>query len=338
MGWKQAGTLVLGGLLLALPVSARADENDLVLSRFVHPLPPDSSGNVPIGAAQPPDAAKIKFRSLVSELGVVLAPRLLSPADTIGYGGFQFSAEFAYTSINHNADYWDATRRVNLDQRQLNRPPSFMPTAGIFARKGLWLPLPSFEIGVGAVHVDSSNMWGLQAYAKFAIHEGFHNWPFPSVAVRVAGSRLLGSEDLDLTVASLDVSVSKAFGLGGTVTLVPYAGWNYLWIVPRSGALDASPWCDAFKPSSVPGDTTHPCPSANNQTDLNANFAFPTQSVITRQRVFVGAKLKFYLVALTAEWESTFASGSVDQNDLATLIADQAQRQTTFALSASLDF
>ena len=77
----------------------------------------------------------------------------------------------------------------------------------MFARKGLWfLPLPSFEVGAGAVNVSGSKMWAAQIYGKFAIQEGFHDWPLPSLAVRGAASRLMGADQLDLTVASLDVS------------------------------------------------------------------------------------------------------------------------------------
>src|SRR5689334_10891184 len=88
---------------LVRPGAAGADDNDLVLSRFVSPQPPDAAGHIPPGAAIPDVAAQTRFRSLASELGVVLAPKLLSPADTIGYGGFQFSVDAAFTSIAQNA-------------------------------------------------------------------------------------------------------------------------------------------------------------------------------------------------------------------------------------------
>ena len=44
------------------------------------------------------------------------------------------------------------------------------------ARKGIWLPLPGFEIGAGATKIIDSNMYAVQAYAKLALHEGFHDW------------------------------------------------------------------------------------------------------------------------------------------------------------------
>ena len=80
---------------------------------------------------------------------------------------------------------------------------------GSTLRKGLWLPLPSSEVGLGAVHLMDSQMWAAQGYVKFALLEGYHKLPLPSIAVRVAASRVFGSRDLDLTVASADVSISK---------------------------------------------------------------------------------------------------------------------------------
>src|SRR5262245_47023892 len=109
---------VLGAALAVLLVTsspARADDNDLALSRFATAAQPDMNGNIPIGGVRLDAAANSKFRSLASELGVVLAPKLLSPADTIGFGGFQFSFEYSLTHISNTADYWDAARVVNPD-------------------------------------------------------------------------------------------------------------------------------------------------------------------------------------------------------------------------------
>jgi hypothetical protein len=310
------------------PAVAAADENDLVLSRFGTPVL-DGTGQL---ADVVPDNQR--FRSLVSELGVAMAPVLVSPSDTLGYSGFQFSADLGFTSINSDNTYWCATEEsancdVGFDKSGL------LTTLGLFARKGMWLPLPSFEIGAGAVHLMSSNMWAGQVYAKFAIHEGFHDWPIPSLAVRGAASRLFGSAQLDLTVASLDVTIGKSFGVGGTVNLSPYIGWNYLWIVPRSEVIDATPQVDAF---------TTP-------NDIRANFVFPDQDDVTRQRIFGGIKVKYYVFAISLEVNVALSGSSVDDregtnDDCRNVPADQRNRcdahdeaggQRTFAISVSMD-
>ena len=57
----------------------------------------------------------------MSELGFAIAPRLMTPADTLGYAGFQFSAELGVTTINPNRKigdraYWDGIGRRRADQ------------------------------------------------------------------------------------------------------------------------------------------------------------------------------------------------------------------------------
>jgi hypothetical protein len=273
----------------------------------------------------------------VSQLGVALAPRFLTPADTLGYSGFQFSTELSYTTIDHSADYWCATEKAAEAACAANaRPSGSLGTIGLYARKGVWLPLPSFEVGAGALHLLSSQMWAAQAYAKFAIHEGFHDWPIPSLAVRGSVSRLMGSEQLDLTIPSLDVSVSKSFGVAGTVNVSPYAGWNVLWMIARSEVIDKTPNVDA--------QTT--------PDDVKNNFVFPDQDNIVRQRFFAGLKLKYYVFAFTAEAVFALAGKSVDDRagvDMDCAVApanakdrcdahDNAAAQQTYTFSIAMDF
>src|SRR5262249_28418572 len=145
-------------LIMLSPSPARADDNDLSFSRFGTATPLDMNGHV-TGNVMVDNNANIKFRSLASELGIVLAPKLLAPADTIGFGGFQFSFEYSLTEISKDKDYWDAARVVDPTNRLQKRPEGFLPTYGVFVRKGIWLPLPSFELGAGALHLGNSNLW-----------------------------------------------------------------------------------------------------------------------------------------------------------------------------------
>tara|TARA_R110002096_G_scaffold292224_2_gene486695 strand:- start:141758 stop:142717 length:960 start_codon:yes stop_codon:yes gene_type:complete len=295
---------------------AHADSNDLVLSRLG-----TINGNTVVGS-------NINFRSLASELGVVMAPRLLEPADTLGFGGFHFSADVAFTSISNNAAYWSAIEEPN---------DGSMTTTGIFVKKGMWLPLPSFEVGIGAVHLGSSHLWSSQGYVKFALQEGYHDLPLPSVAVRGAVSRMMGSEQIDLTVASLDVVLSKDFGIAGMFRASPYIGWNWLFIVPRSEVIDKTPHID----------------SRDEPTDANMNFVFGDQDDIIRQRILVGTKIKYYLFTLTLEANFALAGSSVDDRPGTDMrcadvdpgtptsncdATDTAGAQATFTTSLGLDF
>jgi len=332
--------LCLLGVALAWPGVARADKNDLQLL------------NLCAGATAPCqlDAnAVTKYRSLMSELGVVVAPRLMTPADTLGYAGFQFSAELGITKINNNKQvdgraYWDGIQAVHASDPNAVRPDSYITTVGGFVRKGLWLP-PAFEFGVGAVSVVGSHMYAMQGYAKIALQEGFHDWVLPSFAVRGSASQLLGSDQVNLTVYGIDVLASKAFGIGGTARIEPFVGWNVLFIDARSAVIDGTPTCDAYAQKQAAPTDAPPgnCIAANNGTwnDLANNFTFPSQDIITRYRWFGGFKLKLSVVFLAAELDIVQHGTSHDtSHDTSTQAgaSDQSGTQETFSLAAGFDF
>lgn len=316
--------------LCAAPGLAHADPgaNDLVLGRLSRQVP---NGNEMVSVGQ-----SLEFRSLVSELGVALAPRLLSPADTIGFGGFQLTTDLAFTSIHAGERYWRARVGSADPTGGTDNGSNMLSTVGVFARKGIWLPLPSFEAAVGAVHLRDSGMWAAQGYAKFALHEGYHDLPIPSVAVRAGASRLFGATELDLTVASLDVSVSKQLGIGGTWTLSPYGGWNLLFILPTTEVLDPTPNVDALDPA--------------NMDDAALDFVMRDQGAITRHRFFLGSTFQYDILHLTVEAQFALAGSSVDDragtSDACTFDSttdrcdstDQAGGQRTITISAGLDF
>ncbi len=324
--------LALAVALLGIASPAFAGDDDLVLSRFGR-IVEDGNGN-PIGVI----GKNLEFRSMISELGVALAPRLLTPSDTLGFGGFQFSADLGTTKLTTDEGYWRVlgSSPDPLADTGVDHGSGSMSTVGLFARKGMWFPVPSMEVGAGFVHVLDSGLWTAQTYAKLGIHEGYHDLPIPSVAIRGAASRLMGSKDLDLTVASLDLSVSKLLGIGGTWGLSPYGGWNVLFIIPRSEVLDATPGVDSLQPG--------------NEADSAMNFVLKDQDNIIRHRVFLGAKLQYYVFELTLEGAFALAGSSKDDRpgqdipcmataDTASCDStDQAHTQSTFTASLGLDF
>jgi len=311
--------------LLTLARTAAAEENDLVLSRLGTVA---SDGSHVIADNQ-------AFRSLSSELGTIFAPRNLAPADTLGFSGFQFSGDFGFTTISNDQPFWCATEESDNCMAGFDKS-GMVQTFGLFARKGFWFPLPSFEVGAGAVHILNSRMWSGQAYAKFALHEGFHDWPIPSLAVRGAVGRLFGVEQLDLTNVSLDISISKRIAIQGTFSLTPYLGYGFLWIVARSQVIDKTPNI-AVK---------------DDPNDISMNFVFPDQDNIERQRIFGGFKAKYYVFAFTFEIDYALAGDSVDDVTGITTpcdtapaseknrcdATDQSGAQATYSFAVSLDF
>jgi hypothetical protein len=360
-----ATTLALG-LAAASGGVARAGKNDLQLLNLCAPHSVAGIGamgasgsecswiNRDLSTTMPPHVgslgvtgvsvnadAQTRFRSLMSELGVAIAPRLQTPADTLGYAGFQFSAELGVTKINAARDYWNGVAGVNPSNPTAARPDSYLMTVGGFVRKGMWLPLPAFEFGAGALNIVGSRMYVVQGYAKIALQEGFHGWALPSLAVRGSVSQLLGTEQVDLNVYGVDVLLSKAFGIAGTARLEPFVGWNLLFIDAQSGVIDATPRCDAVDLGNNPTAPKTGCPpvpaGANKFNDLEANFTFPQQSVITRQRWSVGFKLKMSVLFLVGEFDLAPAGHTNDQNQ-PEAARDTSGTQQSFALSAGFDF
>jgi hypothetical protein len=311
----------VAAIVTALAVPAAADPNDLVLGHLSTPVM-DASGKQ-IGAI----GQNLEFRELSSALGVVLAPHLLTPADTLGFGGFQFSVDYATTTVDQNGGYWRALQ---------GGAPSLMRTVGFFVRKGMWFPVPSIEFGGGAIHLVDSHTWAANMYAKLALHEGYHDLPLPSLAVRGAVSRVMTQEQLDLTVASIDVVLSKHLGVGGTWRFDPFVGGNVLMIIPRSEVIDATPNVDQTQ--------------MGNEADSFNSFVFKDQANIYRNRIFVGAKFQYYVFQLTLEAQFALAGSSADSRagvtDTCTPMSqtvdcnakDDVAAQRTLSMSAGFDF
>lgn len=330
----SAATLAVVALFgsLAAVTPARADIFDLSLHRLITPPAPGQS-------AAPDASSQIAYRQFTSELGVVMAPQVMAPADTLGYSGFQFTLDANFTTISANKCVPGETRDrcpwqyavSGKDAAGVARDlPSLASTVSLTARKGIWLPIPSFELGITGSKLIGGEIYALQGYGKLALHEGFHDWPIPSLAVRGSVSRVLGAAQLDLTIAQVDTSVSKSFGLFGTATLVPYLGFAALFIIARGQVLDTTPNIDAYKagPSSL---------------DLNANAVFPDQDTIVRWRFFGGARLSYSVLVLALEYSITAcgdfggAPGNTCNHRDAKL-ADNAATQHTFSLSGGLLF
>ena len=188
--------------------------------------------------------------------------------------------------------------------------------------------------------------------------------------MRLAASQVLGTDQVDLNIYGVDVLISKRFIIAGTARLEPFAGWNMLFIDAQSGVIDATPVrrasntlapvaratislrvapgddatasCDAYavKQSAVGGPPPSGfCAAGQNGTwdDLNANFTFPQQDVITRQRWFGGLKLKLSVLFVVAEYDIVPAGHSHDDKQ-SPGARDGSGDQQSFSLSAGFDF
>jgi hypothetical protein len=353
MQLAKASLLALLVVPLGLAGRALAGRNDLRLINLCRQAPAlgvqecawvqrDASGLIvpsgPGGSGVVIDPeGRSNFRSLMSELGVVVAPKIPMPADTLGFAGFLVSGEIGFSQISHNKSFWDGVDAVSPQSPAVSRPDATLTTLGVFLRKGLWFPAPALEVGGGVVSLLDSQMLSWQTYAKFALHEGYRDLPFPSLAVRAALSYLTGTDQVNLKTTSFDAIVSKGFGVFKTARVEPFGGLGLLVISATGKPIDFTPLCDAHQVAmTAPGQAagSH-CAAAQSGTnnDLLANAAFPDQS-ITRYRFFGGAKLKFGVLAIIGEYE--FYAGGTSRDESSAI--DRSSNQSAFSLSTGVVF
>ena len=265
------------------------------------------------------------FRSLSSEVGVLMAPRVVDPADSLGLSGFAVSADVTINTLSGDADFWRDSARGS--------PDNVAPTLQVMGRKGLW---PGIEIGAGATHLFDSRMWTISGYGKIALHEGFHHLPIPSIALRGMFSRVLGAKDLDMTTISAGASISHVFGVGSTFNITPYAGYDALLVFSRTGILDATPGHDEYTQGSLP------CGNGDPDCSVQSEFVFRQQDVIVRHRPYVG--MRFIFSVLRIGLEAMFVPPGGSSADVELLgggtetVADSSGFQQQYTVSFGLDF
>lgn len=265
------------------------------------------------------------FRSLSSEVGVLMAPRPVDPADSLGLSGFAVSADITINTIKGDAAYWQDTARGS--------PDNVAPTLQVMGRKGLW---PGIEIGAGATHLFDSRMWTLSGYGKISLHEGFHHLPIPSIALRAMFSRLLGAKDLDMTTISAGASLSHVFGIGRTFSITPYLGYDALLVFASTGVLDSTPGHDELTQGSLECDNDDP------NCSVQSEFVFRQQDVIVRHRPYVG--MRFIFSVLRIGIEAMFVPPGSSGADVELLgggtesVKDGSSFQQQYTVSFGLDF
>lgn len=341
-----ARTTTLAGLLLAIlagPARAACSDqapevsNDLSLECLVQPR---------MDAPDPNLREQSKYRTLLSELSAVMGMPMLEPADTVGFTGFHFSFDTTVTSINKGADYWSGTPDPNTGLRGgagVRRVTGdLLPVLSVTLRKGVWLPLPplpSVELGFGASNLVNSGLYGLNGYLKLAIHEGYHDVFVPSLAVRASVTRIAGSSEIDMTLINLDGVLSKAFGVGGTVTLEPYLGGGVLFSIVRGQVIDTQADLDLYRGQPPPAP---PLDDVGRARALARKISFPTQDDILRWRLFAGLHVHYSILALTGYFAyiGPGADGNfnLDALRVGAKPKDVAAAQYQFAFSLGLRF
>lgn len=201
------------------------------------------------------------------------APAFLSPAETLGLNGFEFAFEGTVVPIHSDKQYWTAAIEGS--------PGSVLFIPHLHVRKGL--PF-SFEVGTQLSYIPESEMFLVGAELKWALNEGFYF--IPDLAIRFTINHMVGPKDFALSTGGWDLSLSKAFGVGGMISLTPYAGYNMLFVHGSSHVV-----LDQADP---------PLSHVFNEVNWKDNM---------HHRFFVGCRLKSFIFQLVAE--GTFTTDGI---------------------------
>jgi hypothetical protein len=234
---------LLGALFLfGLASPAGASRYDFNLGRYFDRANPCYTNNTSDAAAMR-RCAQARFESLMIELGHLTAPVFLSPAESLGLNGFAIGFVGSVAPIKGGEAYWTEVTE--------GKPASAVFIPRVHIRKGL--PF-SFEVGTQLAYIPESQMFVVGAELKWSLNEGFYY--VPDVAVRVSINHTVGPKEFELTTGGWDLSISHSFGLGGMVTLTPYAGYNMHFVHTSSHVvLDTSGYDPANPdPGYVPGN------------------------------------------------------------------------------------
>ena len=213
-------TMILGTVLtvcvMTVAGTARAGKLDLSLSDFA---------NCDAGGHCTPMYAD--YETFLAEYAFGIAPKKMAPAETLGFSGFYMGLEGSIAVRPTGAaaeNRWE--RGTPSDEIQ-----AVMFNPGIHIRKGL--PF-SFEVGSTVSYLVLSELVSLGGEVKWSLFEGYRTgWRafLPDIAVRGSIVRVMGQTDVDMSLVGVDGSISYAFGVGGMITLTPYAGYQFTWTI-----------------------------------------------------------------------------------------------------------
>jgi hypothetical protein len=232
----------IGAVILLLAGAARAAGNDLQLWRLGHPdpMPCTLCDGSPADLPEPgTPGAQARFHRLASTLGLAFVPPFQETAATTGQAGFEVGLSSSQAFLHIAADAWPT-----VDTQATGAPPSVLILPALAVRKGLG---GSFELGAAFQWLANSQMMALSGELRWAMVEGLES--APDVALRAWGTRVIGSQDLDLGSAGADALVSKSFGVAGMMKVQPYGSFGLAMVNANSAAVDFKPAAeDAARP------------------------------------------------------------------------------------------
>lgn len=238
-----------------------------------------------------------QFERLVSELGVSIAPPLVSPAASDGPSGLGLALDMTLTSLDANAGHW---------QSGTVSPDPVLVWTHATLRKGLPFGL---EVGTTIGRGHGTSLWSLGLSLKWAIVEGFRTGAgvLPDVALQGTTTRSMGLDDLTLATHTLDLLFSKPLHVGRGYRIAPMLGVQMLFVEAESGLVDLTPGVDpsvedqtvedidafqACKPGAPDTGEAAPLTCTGDAADFTNNVQFDDVDQ-ARVRLFIGGQVQF---------------------------------------------
>lgn len=357
--WLGAA-LALAGVVV--PASrACAHDMDFALSRLrLAGMGCDDHG-IPLAAYATHCPDQERFERLVSEYAVAMAPPASGPARTLGALGFSLSLDMTVTGIEASESYWvqgtegSQTLPAGATFGRNPTPSPVLVWNRLQVRKGL--PF-GFEAGAALGQGVDTSLWTLGLLLKWALFEGFRSdlGRLPDVAIQAGYSRTVGSSQVAVQLATLDLTLSKPFVIEHTWTLSPLLGVQTLIVDVESGVVDLTPGVTGLDSQTVNPDAFGSCapdPNAEDsaledppdvapngepckQAGAGADYAHAVvfdPVMQTRVRAFAGAQLRYGMFTLQMVLHYDLAAPGMDA---ATRYAGGAQLPRQLAFNVAL--
>jgi hypothetical protein len=258
----------------------------------------------------------LAFKKLMNQYGFAFAPSAMHSARTTGFGGFHLSLEAAFTKIDDGALYWQrgtqgptdpSNNRASITNKS---PQEFLTLYSAKIRKSFGFGL---ELTGTVGFMPKTSIVSGGADVRLSLLEGFRSGVpgiLPDIAVGGGVRTITGTPQFQLTVAGLDVQVSKPLPIADSSVLTPWIGFQYVWIFADSGLVDLTPGTDPvaycnYAGQNVPGNHDpnkpdgqfdgQPVCRGGSPIDFNNNVVFD-KARLERQRLLLGTNYRYEMV------------------------------------------
>lgn len=153
-----------------------------------------------------------QFRLLSEDMAAVASYKALTPAEPLGFPGFDLGVEVTATKLQ-NLDVWKIATADNDISDTVYVPKLHLHVG---------LPL-GFDIGASYSTVPDSNIDAVGAELRYAIIKG--DAVTPALGIRATYSKVSGVDELDFDTRGAELTISKGFSF-----FTPYAGIGKVWV------------------------------------------------------------------------------------------------------------